>query len=424
MRESAAAFGWSMDEPLLRYELGKRIGRGSYGACYAVIDARDSKLYCLKAIELNSSADKDLAEQEALLLSVFQHPHIVRYHDSFIHNDALCVVMDYCHGGDLSQHIRERSVARQPFSEGEVLDLFVQMLSAVEYVHSRRTIHRDLKTSNMLLTQHGEVRLADFGIAKVFEATHDGAATVIGSPNYMAPEICRGRTYSYPADIWSLGCILYELCALERAFQSTNLLACVYDICEGEVPLLPTGYSEELQSLVGSMLSKDPNGRPTIEEIRQYPLIRDAAQQLRHCELVTGCFRPEELRNDSKERGKGEERVGHDPESSSPLRKSLMGELLAASPSPAVASVAWYYQSADGLKEGPLEEVMLILMHALGDVHDDTPVWNAELDSWTPMSDVVQLSLWLWKEEGHTAVDNPGFVQTPLPRVCKPTGVE
>ena len=100
----------------------------------------------------------------------------------------------------------------------------------LEYIHGRKVLHRDIKVSNIFLTGNNTVKLGDFGISKVLESTNAGAQTVVGTPYYMSPEVCESKPYTYKADSWALGCVLYELCSLEHAFMADNLLGLVYKI--------------------------------------------------------------------------------------------------------------------------------------------------------------------------------------------------
>ena len=103
---------------------------------------------------------------------------------------------------------------------------------ALEYVHSRKVLHRDIKTQNVFLTGANTIKLGDFGISKVLESTTSVAMTVVGTPYYMSPEICQSKPYNYTSDVWSLGCILYELCTLQHAFSGENLLGLVFKIVQ------------------------------------------------------------------------------------------------------------------------------------------------------------------------------------------------
>lgn len=148
------------------------------------------------------------------------------------------------------------------------------MIAALEYLHKAKVLHRDLKTSNIFITGAGRLKLGDFGIAKVLENSVQNAQTVVGTPYYMSPEICQNQPYSFKSDVWSLGCILYELCALRRAFEASNLLSLVSQITEKEVEPIPSLYSKELDLLIRSMLVKSPEGRASVESVKNSPLMK------------------------------------------------------------------------------------------------------------------------------------------------------
>jgi NIMA (never in mitosis gene a)-related kinase len=115
-------------------------------------------------------------------------------------------------------------------------------------------MHRDLKTGNIFLTGDNTVKLGDFGISKALEATNDVAMTVVGTPYYMSPEACMSKPQSFKSDVWSLGCLLHELCTLQFTFKTDNLLHLVQKICSGERPPIPEHYSSELGEIIGMCL--------------------------------------------------------------------------------------------------------------------------------------------------------------------------
>jgi len=138
---------------------------------------------------------------------------------------------------------------------------------ALKYVHDRKILHRDLKTQNIFLTSKGEIKIGDFGIARVLQSTYDYAQTAIGTPYYLSPEICQEKPYNQKSDIWSLGCILYEVITLKHAFDATSMKALVFKILRGTYPEIPKMYSQELRDLIGEMLTKEPEKRPSIKKI-------------------------------------------------------------------------------------------------------------------------------------------------------------
>ena len=115
----------------------------------------------------------------------------------------------YCEGGNLSRKIKNQKKLKVPFLEEQVLDWFTQLTTAIAYCHGKRVLHRDLKPGNVFLTATNQVKLGDFGIARVLENTMDKAQTVAGTPYFMSPEVCENKPYGAESDIWALGCILY-----------------------------------------------------------------------------------------------------------------------------------------------------------------------------------------------------------------------
>ncbi len=155
------------------------------------------------------------------------------------------------------------------------MDWFTQMALALKHCHDRKLLHRDLKSQNVFLTSKNYVKLGDFGIAKVLEHTSDKANTVVGTPYYLSPEIVQGQPYSFASDVWSLGVILYEMCALRPPFLATNLPALGLKIIKGTYPPIPSQYSRELRQLVTRLLSLNPIKRPTVNQILSIRLLDD-----------------------------------------------------------------------------------------------------------------------------------------------------
>ncbi len=172
------------------------------------------------------------------------------------------------HTGDLFTRISNQKEVH--FPEEQVLDWFVQLCLAVKHVHDRKILHRDLKTQNIFLTKVGIIKLGDFGIARVLKSTGELARTAIGTPYYLSPEICESQPYNNKSDIWSLGCILYEMTTLKHAFEAGNMKGLIMKILRGSYPPIPASYSRELRSLIDSVLRRTPKERPSINTILRY----------------------------------------------------------------------------------------------------------------------------------------------------------
>ncbi|XP_049632135.1 serine/threonine-protein kinase Nek4 [Suncus etruscus] len=261
--------------PLAAYCYLRAVGRGSYGEVTLVRHRRDGRQYVIKKLNLQnaSSRERRAAEQEAQLLSQLKHPNIVTYKESWEGGDGLLyIVMGFCEGGDLYRKLKEQK--GRPLPESQVVEWFVQIAMALQYLHEKHILHRDLKTQNVFLTRTNIIKVGDLGIARVLEKHCDMASTLIGTPYYMSPELFSNKPYNYKSDVWALGCCVYEMATLKHAFNAKDMNSLVYRIIEGKLPPMPKDYSPELAELIRSMLSKRPEERPSVRSILRQPYIK------------------------------------------------------------------------------------------------------------------------------------------------------
>ncbi|XP_032017199.1 serine/threonine-protein kinase Nek4 isoform X3 [Hylobates moloch] len=261
--------------PLAAYCYLRVVGKGSYGEVTLVKHRRDGKQYVIKKLNLRnaSSRERRAAEQEAQLLSQLKHPNIVTYKESWEGGDGLLyIVMGFCEGGDLYRKLKEQKGQLLP--ENQVVEWFVQIAMALQYLHEKHILHRDLKTQNVFLTRTNIIKVGDLGIARVLENHCDMASTLIGTPYYMSPELFSNKPYNYKSDVWALGCCVYEMATLKHAFNAKDMNSLVYRIIEGKLPPMPRDYSPELAELIKTMLSKRPEERPSVRSILRQPYIK------------------------------------------------------------------------------------------------------------------------------------------------------
>ncbi|SBT70438.1 serine/threonine-protein kinase NEK4, putative [Plasmodium malariae] len=231
----------------------------------------------MKIINISQMTQKEKRQclKEVELLSKLNHPFIVKYIESYIEGDTLRIVMKYCKGGDLYHYIQNKKKQNTPIKEKRILIWFTQILTALKFLHSNHILHRDMKSLNILIDSDKRVRLCDFGISKVLENTLDYANTLIGTPYYLSPELCKDKKYSWPSDVWATGCLIYELATFRTPFHSTKgIQQLCYNIRYAPIPDLPNIYSKELNNIYKSMLIREPNYRATVQQL----LVSDIVQ--------------------------------------------------------------------------------------------------------------------------------------------------
>ncbi|XP_034555549.1 serine/threonine-protein kinase Nek2 [Notolabrus celidotus] len=270
------------------YEVLYTIGSGSYGKCQKIRRKSDGKILVWKELDYGTMAEseKQMLVSEVNLLRELKHPNIVRYYDRIIDrtNATLYIVMEYCEGGDLSSLINRCIKERRYLEEQFILRVMAQLMLALKECHrrsdSRATVlHRDLKPANIFLDIKQNVKLGDFGLARILNHDTSFAKTFVGTPYYMSPEQVNRMSYNEKSDIWSLGCLLYELCALSPPFTAYNQRELAERIREGKYRRIPYRYSEELNTLLSKMLNLKDYLRPSVESILQSSLLADAVSE-------------------------------------------------------------------------------------------------------------------------------------------------
>merc|ERR1712176_1310912 len=146
---------------------------------------------------------------------------------------------------------------------------------AIQYLHRNHVLHRDLKPANLFLTLARDLRVGDFGVAKSMACTGEMAHTLIGTPYYVSPEVVKERPYSCPSDIWSMGCILYQMCALRVPFDAADLKSLIQKITKGPAPEIPSEYSTGIRNLCKELPSRDVAKRPQSSEILKRPIVQE-----------------------------------------------------------------------------------------------------------------------------------------------------
>jgi len=279
------------------------LGHGSFGVIRKVRRKPDGMILCRKEISYlkMSQKEREQLHAEFQILSTLHHPNIVGYYhrEHLKASQDLHLYMEYCGNGDLGRVIRDLTQRNQYAEESFVWSTFAQLVTALYRCHygvdppevgksqlglgstanprvpkgGMTILHRDLKPENVFLGEDNSVKLGDFGLSKVMQS-HDFASTYVGTPFYMSPEICAAEKYTLKSDIWSLGCIIYELCAREPPFNANSHFQLVQKIKEGKVPPLPNHYSPELNAVIKDCLRVNPDRRPDTATLLNLPVVR------------------------------------------------------------------------------------------------------------------------------------------------------
>lgn len=278
------------------YEALEVIGKGSFGTVRKVKNKATGEILVRKEIEYTSmnSQEKNHIISELRILRELNHPHIVKYtrHDHVAERKSIHIYQEYCDGGDLGKIITTFRKNKESVPEEFVWEVLVQTLLALHRCHygieaknvdlflsaaarlepavnsETVVIHRDIKPDNIFLLDNGKtIKLGDFGLAKMLTSQNDFAKTYVGTPYYMSPEVLMDNPYSPVCDIWSLGCVLFELCNLQPPFQAKTHLLLQNKIKQGQIPELSLQYSLQLRSIITNSITVDPNERPSTFEL-------------------------------------------------------------------------------------------------------------------------------------------------------------
>lgn len=281
------------DDPAQLEVLGL-IGRGSFGRVMKVRRVKDGKIMVRKEIPIGHMDLKGRTQQiaEFKILRLLEHPNIVQFIEhTYDGNNMLYLYMEYCENGDLQTIIKNYKHSNKYLPEGVIWDIFTQILLAlyrchygvngpqIENVHdpldpplsdsTQVIIHRDIKPENIFISEDGTFKLGDFGLAKLLNVEKEFATTCVGTPYYMSPEVLDDAPYSPLCDIWSLGCVIYELCTLHPPFQANTHLQLQKKIQTGIYPEIPAHYSDNLRIIIKQCLQVDPSQRVSTFELLQ-----------------------------------------------------------------------------------------------------------------------------------------------------------
>jgi len=263
------------------FTLQKLLGKGTFGTVYQATRENDGRTYAIKKVDTRKMGAKDRAEavNEIRVLASIAGSHIITFFEAFVEQDILYIVTEFAAHGDLFNYLKEAR-KRGPIKEATVWSLFIQMSLGLKSLHDRNILHRDLKGANIFMCSPTYIKLGDFGVSKVLKSDQALARTQVGTPYYVAPEVWRNRPYNAKCDMWSLGCLLYELCTFRPPFEAESMEGLARKIMRGKFEPIPSGYSRELQSLVGRLLVVEPARRASVEDVLSHPGVLERMSSL------------------------------------------------------------------------------------------------------------------------------------------------
>ncbi|XP_047496334.1 mitogen-activated protein kinase kinase kinase kinase 3-like isoform X1 [Penaeus chinensis] len=293
---AALASDISRRNPQDEYELIQRIGSGTYGDVYKAKRLITNEFAAIKVIKLEPGDDFTIIQQEILMMKDCRHPNIVAYFGSYLRRDKLWICMEFCGGGSLQDiyHITG------PLQERQIGYMCRETLRGLEYLHRMGKMHRDIKGANILLTENGDVKLADFGVSAQITATISKRKSFIGTPYWMAPEVAaveRKGGYNQLCDIWAVGITAIELAELQPPMFDLHPMRALFLMSKSgfKPPTLKdkAKWTQNFHHFVKLSLTKNPKRRPTADKLLLHPFVAADLPKWLAVELLQKAHNPQ-----------------------------------------------------------------------------------------------------------------------------------
>ncbi|KAM3138397.1 hypothetical protein pb186bvf_009483 [Paramecium bursaria] len=255
------------------FQILDKLGEGSYSTVLRVKRKSDSIEYAMKKVRMGQLKDKEKENSlnEIRILASIAHPNIVAYKEAFYNetSQSLCIIMEFANEGDLHERIKQQLQQKHYIQEREIWKMLYQISQALKTLHQMQILHRDLKSANVFI-HDGEYKLGDMNVSKV--AKNKLVYTQTGTPYYASPEVWRDQPYDAKSDMWSLGCVSYEMASLKPPFRAQNMEGLYKKVQKGLFERIPSKYSNDLLNIISLCLQVSPNLRPSAQQLIQNPI--------------------------------------------------------------------------------------------------------------------------------------------------------
>ena len=263
------------------FETIKKIGKGSFGSVYLVKRKKDSKIYALKSVILSNlpKNQQESSVNEVRILASVHHQNVISYKEAFWDDNtsSLNIVMEYADDGDSYTKIKKMKEEKIFFEEKVIWDYAIQIIQGLKALHDKNIMHRDLKSENIFLTKNFKCKIGDMNVSKVLKEKL--LMTQTGTPYYASPEVWMNKPYSFKSDLWSIGCVIYEMCELKTPFTGKDMDDLFINVCMNKVERINKRYSDDLWIMIKKLLEVNVDKRFNCRQFLEYDIVKNKIKE-------------------------------------------------------------------------------------------------------------------------------------------------